>query len=115
MNILIRLIINTLVVVAIAYVLPSVQIDNYMAAFVAALAIGVVNSVIKPILVLLTLPIEIVTLGLFTLVINAFLIMLVAYIVPGFSIGGFWAALIFGIIFSIVQVAFHRWERKQEF
>ncbi|OGF77730.1 hypothetical protein A3I27_03575 [Candidatus Giovannonibacteria bacterium RIFCSPLOWO2_02_FULL_43_11b] len=115
MSILTRLIINTLVVLAVAYVVPSVHVDGFMAAFVVALAIGVVNAILKPVLIFLTLPIEIVTLGLFTLVINAFLVMLVAYIVPGFSIGGFWSALIFGIIFSIVQIAFHRWERKQEF
>lgn len=115
MNILTRLIINTLVVLAVAYVMPSVHVDNYMAAFVAALAIGVVNVILKPILIFLTLPIEIITLGLFTLVINAFLIMLVAYVVPGFSIDGFLAALVFGIIFSIVQMAFHKWERRQEF
>ena len=115
MDILIRWIINTLVVLAVAYVMPSVQVDNYMAVIVAALAIGVVNAVLKPILIFLTLPIEIVTLGLFTLVINAFLVMLVAFAVPGFSIDGFWSAMIFGIIFSIVQIAFHKWERKQEF
>lgn len=115
MQILIRWIINTLVVLAIAYVMPSVHVDSYMAAFVAALAIAVVNAILKPILVFLTFPIEIVTLGLFTLVINAFLVMLVAYIVPGFSIDGFWSALIFGFIFSIVNIAFHKWERRQEF
>ena len=115
MNILIRLIINTLVVLAVAYIMPSVHVDNYTTAFVAALAIAVVNTILKPILIFLTLPIEIITLGLFTLIINAFLIMLAAYVVPGFSVDGFWAALIFGVIFSIVNISFHKWERKQEF
>lgn len=113
MQILIRWIINTLVVIAAAYVLPGVHVETYMAAFVAALAIGVANTVIKPVLIFLTLPIEIITLGLFTFVINAFLLMLVAYVVPGFDIANFWSALIFGIILSIVHLAFLRWERKE--
>src|SRR3989338_7609485 len=115
MSILTRLIINTLVVLAVAYVVPSVHVDGFMAAFVAAFAIAVVNAILKPVLIFLTLPIEIVTLGLFTLVINAFLIMLAAYVVPGFSVDGFWAALIFGVIFSIVNISFHKWEHRQEF
>lgn len=112
MEIIIRLVLNTLVVLAVAYILPGVSVDGYMAAFVAALVLAVVNAVIKPILVILTLPIEIITLGLFTLVINAALIMLAAYIVPGFEIDGFWTAFIFGLIFSLVNIAFHRWEKN---
>ncbi|MBI2024464.1 phage holin family protein [Candidatus Giovannonibacteria bacterium] len=112
MEILLRLVLNTLVVLAVAYILPGVVVDGYMAAFVAALAIGVINAVIKPILFVLTLPITIITLGIFTLVLNALLLLLASAIVPGFEIAGFWTAIIFGIIFSIVNMAFHRWEKS---
>lgn len=110
MNIILRLVLNTLVVLAVAYILPGVSVNGYMAAFVAALAIGVINAVIKPILFVLTLPITIVTLGIFTLILNALLLMLASAIVPGFEIHGFWTAVLFGIIFSIVNLAFHRWD-----
>src|SRR3989338_8552898 len=103
MEILVRWIINTLVVLATAYILPGVHVSGYFAAFVAALAIGVINTIVKPILFILTLPITIVTLGLFTLVLNALLLLLASAIVPGFSIAGFWSALLFGIVLSVVH------------
>ena len=112
MEIIIRLVLNTLVVLAVAYILPGVSVDGYMAAFVAGLAIVIVNTIIKPILVILTLPIEIITLGLFTLVINAALIMLAAYVVPGFGVDGFWTAFLFGLIFSVTNIIFHSWEKR---
>ncbi|OGF71060.1 hypothetical protein A3B18_03890 [Candidatus Giovannonibacteria bacterium RIFCSPLOWO2_01_FULL_46_13] len=111
MEILTRWIINTLVVLAVAYILPGVHVDGYFAAFVAALAIGVINTVVKPILFLLTLPITILTLGIFALALNALLLMLASAIVPGFEIAGFWSALIFGIILTIVHLAFHFWKK----
>lgn len=76
---------------------------SFMTAIVAALALGIINAVIKPILVILTLPVNFLTLGLFTLEINAVLIQLTAKTVPGFRVDGFWWALIFGIILSIAN------------
>ena len=103
MGILINWIVSTLVIFAGAYLLPGVSVDSFMAAFVAALALGVINAILKPIVLLLTLPINFLTLGLFTLVINAGLIMLAAYIVPGFAVASFLWALLFGLILSIVS------------
>ena len=103
MGILINWIVSTLVIFAGAYLLPGVHVESFLAAFVAALTIGVINAILKPILLLLTLPINILTLGLFTLVINASLIMLAAYLVPGFAVASFLWALLFGLILSIVS------------
>ncbi|MDP3953488.1 MAG: phage holin family protein [bacterium] len=104
MGILINWFISTLVILASAYLLPGVTVDGFLAALVAALVLGLVNAILKPILVLLTLPINILTLGLFTLVINATLVMLTAYIVPGFAVAGFLWALLFGLILSVVSM-----------
>lgn len=101
MNILVSWLISTLVILATAYLLPGVTVSGFMAAFVTALVLGVINAVLKPVLVLLTLPINVLTLGLFTLVINALLIMLTTYIVPGFAVAGFGWAILFGLVLSL--------------
>jgi putative membrane protein len=84
-----------------SYLLPGVSLTGFWAALWTALFLGLVNSVIKPLLILLTLPINIVTLGLFTFVINAALILLASTVVKGFSVEGFWVALLFSIILSV--------------
>ena len=89
-------------VVVSAYLLPGVTLSGFGAALLAALVLGLLNVFIKPILLLLTLPINILTLGLFTLVINALVIMVVSAIVPGFHVSGFWYALLFSVVLSIV-------------
>ena len=88
------LVLSALAIVVIALYLPGFAVNSLLTALIVAFALGVVNAVLKPILVLLTLPITIITLGLFTFVINAILILGVAYIVPGFSIEGFIPALL---------------------
>lgn len=103
MEILISWLVSSLAIIIAAYVLPGVQVDNFLAALVAALVLGIINSVLKPILLLLTLPINVLTLGLLTFVINALLVMLAASIVPGFHVNGFWWALLFSIVLSIVN------------
>ncbi len=108
MSLLINWIISALVLICVAYVLPGVHILNFFTALVAALILGIINAVLKPILVVLTLPINILTLGLFTLIINAVLIMLTASLVPGFTIDSFWWALALGIALSIVNSVLHQ-------
>lgn len=103
MSILINWLISALIILSAAYILPGVHVINFMSALVASLVLGIINAIIKPILIILTLPINFLTLGLFTLVINAVLILLVAKIVPGFSVDGFWWALLFGIILSVAS------------
>jgi len=103
MNILIKWLINTIAITVSAFLIPSVRLDGFWAAFWTAVVLGLINAVIKPILVILTLPINILTLGLFTLVINALMILLVSKIVPGFEIVGFWRAMLFSIILTIIN------------
>src|ERR1051326_2812611 len=105
MNFLIKLLISTLAVVITAKLLPgiSIQNDSVLTAIVVAAVLAFLNSVVKPILIFLTIPITFVTLGLFLLVINALMIMLADKLVDGFSVRNFWWALLFSIVLSIVN------------
>lgn len=103
MNLLVKLLLNSLSVLIAAYILPGVKVDGYFTALVVAVILGIVNTVVKPILLLVTLPINILTLGLFTFVINALLILLVGSIVPGFTVAGFWVALLFSLVLSLIN------------
>ncbi|MDX9913595.1 MAG: phage holin family protein [Candidatus Moranbacteria bacterium] len=112
MKYLINWLVITLAVFISAQLLPGVSVENIFTAFVAALVLGIINILLKPILLILTLPINIFTLGLFTLVINALLVLLASRIVDGFSVTGFWWALAFSLVMSIVQSALHQIGRK---
>jgi putative membrane protein len=90
-----------------AYLLPGVEV-TLVGALVAAVVIGLINAFLKPLVMLLTLPINVVTLGLFSLVINALLVMLADAVVPDFSIDGFWTAFIFAILLSLLNWLFGR-------
>lgn len=103
MSLLIRWLVATIAVMLTSYLLPGVVLTGFFAALIVALVLGIINAVIKPLLVILTLPINILTLGLFTLVINALLIMLASAVVDGFSVAGFMTALWFSIILSIIS------------
>lgn len=103
MSLLLRWLLNALTLLAIAYYLPGVAVSGFYAALITALVLGLVNAVIRPILVLLTLPINILTLGLFTLVINGLLFWFVSTIVKGFTVAGFWPAFFGALILSIVS------------
>jgi putative membrane protein len=100
---LIRLLINALGLWLASAIVPGITIDGTGTLILAALLMGVVNALVKPIAFILTLPITIVTLGIFLLVLNAALFALVAWMLPGFSISGFWAALFGWLIVSIVS------------
>lgn len=95
-------IINAGTLVLLPYALPGIRVSSFAAALVTALVLGLINTVIRPILVLLTLPITLLTLGLFILVINALLFWLVASFVPGFQVQGFWSAFWGAIAYSII-------------
>lgn len=95
---------NALALLLIAYLYPGVTVQSFLAAAVAALVLGLVNAVIRPILVLLTLPVTLLTLGLFLFVINALMFWLVAEIVPGFTVSGFGAALVGSILYSLITL-----------
>jgi len=103
-KLLIRLVINMVAILAIAYVFPGVlRVDSVWSALGAAFLLGIVNAVIRPVFILLTLPLTLVTLGLFLLVINALMLWLVAGLVGGFHVAGFWGAFFGSILISVVS------------
>ena len=91
---------TALAVLIVAYLLKGVTVDNSITALLVAFVLGLLNNFVKPILVLLTIPFTVFTLGLFLIVINVFIIYLVAVIVPGFHISGWFTAFIFGLLVS---------------
>lgn len=103
MHIFISWFISAVAIAISAYLLPGILVGGIVPALVLAVVLGAINTFIRPILVILTLPLTIITLGLFALVLNTLLIMLAAAIVPGVDILGFWWALIFGIVLAIVH------------
>lgn len=105
MKIILKWLIMAASILIAAYVIPGISVAGVWTAIILALALGVINITIKPILVLITLPINILTLGLFTLVINALLVLLASTIVKGFAVSGFLAALLFSIVVSFVSYA----------
>ena len=92
--------INALALLALPYVVPSVQVESFAVALVAALVLGFVNTLIRPVLVLLTLPVSIVTLGLFVFAINGLLFWMVASWLEGFHVAGFWSAVLGAIVYE---------------
>ena len=103
MNLIIKIVITAILVMGIAHGMPGVHVASFGTALIVAVVLGLLNIFIKPILVLLTLPATIITLGLFLLVINAVIILLCANIVGGFRVDSFWTALLFSIILSFLQ------------
>lgn len=103
MRFLIRLLMTAVVVVLLAKFLPGVAVAGYLTAIIVAVVLAILNIIVKPILVLFTLPVTILTFGLFLLVINAVIILLADAFISGFNVDGFWVALIFSLLLSIVQ------------
>jgi len=104
MMLILRWVLNALGLMAVAYLYSGVHVSGFVPALIAALVLGLVNAVIRPILVVLTLPVTVLTLGLFLFVINAALFWFVGQILNGFSVQGFIAALIGSILYSIITL-----------
>ncbi len=103
MRLLLIWLVNALSLLAVAYLLPSVSVASFTVAVVTVFLLAIVNTVIRPVLVLITLPINILTLGLFTLVINGLLFWFVASFVEGFHVAGFWSALWGAFLYSLIS------------
>lgn len=103
MNIIIRWLVSATSILIAAYLLSGISVASFWAAFWLALLLGLLNAVLKPILIVLTLPITILTLGLFTFVINALIVLLASTIIKGFEVESFLAALFFAILVSVVS------------
>lgn len=107
MKFVIRLVVNAAAVFLAANLVPGIAVSGFGKALLAGLILGFVNAIIRPILFILTLPFTIVTLGLFIFVVNAICLALVAWVVPGFTIHGFWAAFFGAIVISLVSWLLH--------
>ncbi|HRP31209.1 MAG TPA: phage holin family protein [Agriterribacter sp.] len=103
MNFIIRLLVTAAVAYGLAYLLKGIHIDSYWTALVFALVLAIVNVIIRPLLIILTIPLTILTLGLFLFVINALMILLASKMVDGIAVDGFWWALLFGLLLSLAS------------
>src|SRR5210317_130922 len=107
MKLIIRLLLNALAVVILSKILSGVDVDSYVTAIIVAVVLALLNLVVKPILVIFTLPATILTLGLFLFVINALIILLADKLIDGFSVSSIWTAILFSILLSILQSILH--------
>jgi putative membrane protein len=105
-------VLNALALFIVSKIITGIRLQDFWSALVAVAVIGLVNTLIKPVLLLLTFPITIVTLGLFTFVINAFMLLLASSLTPGFKVDGFVSALIGSILLSLVSTLLHSFARS---
>lgn len=94
---------NALALLTVAYLLPSVKMDGFTSALIAALVLGLVNTLIRPVLFILTLPISVLTLGLFYLALNGLLFWGVGHVLQGFEVGGFWSGVFGGLLYGLIS------------
>jgi putative membrane protein len=111
MRLALKILVNSLAVIITAYLLPGVHVDGMLTAIIVAVVLAILNTFLKPLLILLTLPITIFTLGIFLLVINALIILLASRVVSGFVVDGFWWALLFSVVLSIINGIFESSDR----
>jgi len=103
MRLLLTWVVNAIALIALPYVFSSIKVDSFPTALLVAVVLGFVNAIIRPVLVILTLPVTILTLGLFILVINGLLFWAVGSFWPGFHVNGFWAGVFGAIVYSIIS------------
>ena len=109
---LINFLLSGLAVMIAAYLLPGVHVGGFLIALAVAIVLALINTFIRPILIILTLPLNVLTLGLFTFILNALLIMLTSAIVPGFTVDSFWWALLFSLLLALVNYAIGKLKRE---
>jgi putative membrane protein len=102
MHLLVRITLSTIAILVTSYILPGVAVDSFLTALATALLIALLNTLVKPLLIIFTIPVTILTFGLFLLVINASIIMMASALLRGFYVNGFWYALLFSIILSFI-------------
>jgi len=108
MHLLSKWLVSSVAIMLSAYIIPGVTIANFWSALCLSLFLGLINITLKPLLIVLTLPVNILSLGLFTFVINAGLILLASSIVKGFEVEGFWVAMLFSLVLSVVTYILHK-------
>lgn len=114
MNFIVRIIISAVVAFGLSYILSGVHLDSFTTSLILALVLAVLNAIIKPILIILTLPITIFTFGLFLFVINAGIILMASHFVRGFKVDGFWWALLFSLLLSILTSVLYGKEKEKQ-
>ena len=114
MNFLLRLLLSAAAVVVLSYILPNVTVDGFVTALIVAIVLSLLNFIVKPIMVLLTFPITVLTFGLFLLVINACIIMLADYFVDGFNVDGIGWAILFSLLLSFLQSVLFSFFKKDK-
>ena len=105
MRLILVWVLNAIALLAVAYMLPSIRVDDFMSALIAALVLGLLNTLVRPVLLLLTLPVTLVTLGLFIFVLNGLLFWFAGSILSGFHVGGFWSAVLGAVLYSLISWA----------
>ena len=111
---ILRFVVNTLALYFVSRIVPGVMFSSITALVIASVVLGILNAIVKPILFWLTLPITIVTLGLFLIVLNALIVGLAAFLVPGFDIAGAWPAIFAGILLGLISLITNRIGRKED-
>ena len=114
MSFLVRILTTTLAILLVTKLMPGVSVDSVYTAIILAMVLAVLNVFVKPVLIFFTLPITIFTLGLFLLVINALMILIASHLVEGFKVHGFWSALFFSIVLSLVVSLFDKINERQQ-
>ena|SRR5210317_542217 len=114
MKTIIKLLLNAFAVVILAKILNGVDVDSYTTAIIVAVVLSLLNLIVRPILVILTLPITVLTLGLFLLVINALVILLADKLIDGFDVSSIWIAILFSVLLSILQSILHSFLKEDK-
>ena len=109
-----RIIVTSIVAFGLSYILSGISIDTFWTAIVVAIVLAMLNAIVKPALILFTLPITLLTLGLFLFVINALIILLAEYLIDGFRVDGFWWALLFSLLLSFVTSLMYQEDKKRK-
>lgn len=108
LNTLLKWIVYTLAIIFVAWIIPGISVENFLSAMLVCIIIALINTFVKPILQIISFPLTILTLGAFSLVINALLLMLAGWIAPGFEVDGFWSALFGSILLSLISIGINK-------
>jgi len=114
MNFIVRIIISAVVAFGLSYILQGIYIDSFLTALVLAVVLAILNAFVKPILIILTFPLTLFSFGLFLFVINACIILLAGKFVKGFRVDGFWWALLFSLLLSLLTSLLYRKDKKEQ-
>lgn len=106
-------IISTIAIIITAFLIPGVYVDGLFVALMLAIVLAAINTFLRPLFILLTLPLTVLSLGLFVFIINALLVLLAAFIVPGFHVDGFWRAMLFAIVLAVINAVFNKMKREE--